>query len=116
MGGAQAALGAKWPARKPLRQLRARHYIVAQLLVQGKKVIEISRQTGYSPTYVSRIQKDPVIQELLTDYARQRDEAFAYTLRREMEIVTGLDELRERLARRRARKRQRGIPLSGADG
>jgi hypothetical protein len=115
MGEARAApLGPKWPARKPLRQLKARHYTVAQLLVQGRKVSEIRRQTGYSPTYISRIQKDPVIQELLAYYARQRDEAFAYTLRREMEIVAGLDELRERLARR-GRKRRRDTAVSGAN-
>ena len=38
-------------------------------------------------------------------YAQQREEAFACTLRREMEIVAGLDALSERLARQRARKR-----------
>jgi hypothetical protein len=101
----EARVVPKWPARKPLRQLTARHYTVAQLLVQGRKVSEISRQTGYSPTYVSRIRKDPVMQELLMCYAQQREEAFACTLRREMEIVAGLDELRERLARHCARKR-----------
>jgi hypothetical protein len=104
---------AKWPVRKPLQRLKARHHAVVQLLVRGRKVIEISRQTGYSPTYVSRIQSDPIIQELLAYYARRRDEAFAYTVRREMEIVSGLDELCERLARR---KRRRGAPVSAQIG
>lgn len=104
MAEAEPATRPKWPARKPLRQLKARHYPVAQLLVQGQKVSEISRKTGYSPTYVSRIQKDPVIQELLAYYARQREEAYADTLRREMEIATGLDDLRERLAHRVRRR------------
>jgi hypothetical protein len=107
MGGVRSM--PKWPPRKPLREVKARHHTVAQLLVQGRKVNEISRQTGYSPTYLSRIQKDPVMQELLAYYARQRDEAFARTLRREMEIVSGLDELCERLARRR---RRRSAPVS----
>jgi hypothetical protein len=95
----------KWPVRKPLRELRARHYAVAQMVVQGQKVTEISRQTGYSPTYVSRIQKDPVMQELLAYYVRQREEAYAHTFRRKMEIALGLDELRERLTRRAPRRR-----------
>ena len=56
----EARVAPKWPARKPLRQLTARHYTVAQLVVQGRKVSEISRQTGY----LSRIRKDPVMQEL----------------------------------------------------
>jgi hypothetical protein len=110
-----ATRGPKWPVRKPLQQLKARHYTVAQLLVQGRKVIEISRRTGYSPTYVSRIQKDPVMQELLAHYARQRNEAFAYSLRRQMEIIMGADELLERWARR-GRRRRRGVPVSGAIG
>ena len=106
MGEARAAqMASTWPPRKPLLQVKAQHHTVAQLLVQGRKVSEVSRQTGYSPTYVSRIQKDPVMQELLAYYARQRQEAFAYTLRREMEIVSGLDELCKRLARRRALQR-----------
>jgi hypothetical protein len=111
VGEAEKAPKPKWPERKPLRQLNPRHYPVAQMLVQGRKVSEVSRQTGYSPTYVSRIQKDPVMQELLAYYARRREEAFAYTLRREMEIVTGLDELRERLARRKDR---RGTPMGAS--
>jgi hypothetical protein len=85
------------------------------LVVQGQKVTEIARRTGYSPTYVSRIQKDPVIQELLAYYARQRGQAYAYSLRREMEIITGVDELLERWSHR-GRKRRRGIPASGANG
>jgi hypothetical protein len=94
----------KWQARKPLRELRARHHAVAQLVVQGRKVSEISRQTGYSPTYVSRIQKDPVMQELLAHYVRQREEAFSYALGRKLEIALGLDELRDRLGRRAPRR------------
>jgi len=103
MGEARAV--PKWPPRKPLLRVKAQHHTVAQLLTQGRKVVEISRQTGYSPTYVSRIRKDPVMHELLVCYAQQREGAFAHTLRREMEIVAGLDELRERLAHHRARKR-----------
>jgi hypothetical protein len=38
MGEVEAAPRAKWPVRKPLRQLNARHYPVAQLLVQGRKL------------------------------------------------------------------------------
>ena len=114
MGEARA--GPKWPPRKPLLQVKAQHHTVAQLVVQGRKVIEIARRTGYSPTYLSRIQKDPVIQELLAYYARQRGEAYAYSLRRRMEIIAGVDELLERWSRRRARKRRRVIPASGANG
>jgi uncharacterized protein YerC len=99
--------GPKWPPRKPLLQVKAQHHAVAQLMVQGQKVIEISRRTGYSPSYVSRIQKDPVIQELLASYTRQRDQAYAYSLRRQMEILAGVDELLELRARRGHRRRQR---------
>jgi DNA-binding NarL/FixJ family response regulator len=113
MSEARAAPRAsKWPARKPLQALKARHHTIARLLVQGRKVIEIARETGYSRTYVSRIQADPVMQELLADFARQRDEAFAYALRREMEIVIGLGGLCERLARQRPRRRRRAAPVS----
>jgi uncharacterized protein YerC len=61
----EGQVGSKWPARTPLQGLKARHHLVAQLLVQGRKVIEVARETGYSPTYLSRMQKDPVMQELL---------------------------------------------------
>ncbi len=101
--------GAKWPARKPLLPVNARHHAIAQMIVQGRKLIEISRQTGYSATYLSRIQKDPVMEELLAHYTRQRDQAFDDSLRRQMEIMFGVDELQERLARR-GRKRRRSIP------
>ncbi len=111
MGEARTSTGpgAKWPLRKPLLQVNARHHAVAQMIVQGRKLIEISRETGYSATYLSRIRKDPVMEELLAHYARQRNQAFDYSVRREMEIMFGLDELRERLARR---KRRRGNPAS----
>jgi hypothetical protein len=116
MGEAWAAPARpKWPPRKPLLQVKAQHHTVAQLMVQGCKVIEISRQTGYSPSYVSRIQKDPVMQGLLAYYARQREQAYAYSLRRRMEIIAGVDELLERWSRR-GRRRRRGIPPSGAVG
>ena len=109
-----AGSGAKWPPRKPLLQVNARHHAVAQMIVQGRKLVEISPQTGYSVAYLSRIQKDPVMQELLAFYVRQRNQAFVDGLHREMEIMFGLDELRERLARHR--NRRRGIPESDPIG
>jgi hypothetical protein len=105
MGEARAAPPEpKWPPRKPLLQVKAQHHTVAQLMVQGRKVIEISRRTGYSPTYLSRIQKDPVIQELLAYYARQRGQAYADGLERMYTEMFRLDELRE-LCNRRGRRR-----------
>jgi hypothetical protein len=101
-------MGEARAVRKPLLQVKAQHHTIAQLVVQGRRVIEISRRTGYSPAYLSRIQKDPVMQELLAYYARQRDQAYAYGLRRRMEITLGVDELLERWNRRN-RGRRRGI-------
>lgn len=76
LGGAVAA-----PTR-PLLQIRHAHHQLAQLICAGTDNSEISLITGYTPSYISKIQHDPAFNELIQYYALQREQRFVDVLER----------------------------------
>lgn len=85
--------------QKPVLKVSERHHAIARLLACGEKAIVVSAATGYSPSHISGLQKDPMFQELLAHYQSVADKSFRDTLER-MKIVRGeaLGELQRRLA------------------
>lgn len=81
-----------------LTSIRHAHHRIAQLLVEGKPPGMVSLITGYSPGHVSRLQQDPVFNELLAYYAGQVEQVHVDTLER-MKVLnlTVMEELSERL-------------------
>lgn len=82
----------------PIQQLRASHHNLAQLIARGMPDQEAALITGYSPSRISILKKDPSFAELLAGYKEIREHVFVDTLER-MKILglSSLDELQERL-------------------
>lgn len=82
----------------PIKQLRASHHQLAQLLCQGRPDSEVSLITGYSLSRISILKSDPTFKELMAGYQEIRNQVFVDTLER-MKILglSTLDELQERL-------------------
>lgn len=81
-----------------IKAIRETHHIIAQMLAKGLKDIEVSRVTGYSPSRISVLKKDPAMVELISFYVEQVQEAFRDTVGK-MKLITddALDILGERL-------------------
>jgi hypothetical protein len=60
---------------RPLVRLRDSHHTVARLFAHGLRPEEVSGQTGYSPSRLSTLQRDPSFQELVTFYRMDAREA-----------------------------------------
>lgn len=89
-------VGSKPPA---LKNLRATHHRLAQLLASGMKPAEASLGTGYSLSRISILQADPAFAELLAHYSEKREEAFVDVQQRMAGVATDiLEVLQERLA------------------
>lgn len=87
------------PANTPagLTHIRHSHHRLAQLLVEGKANAEISAITGYSPSYISNLQRDPTFAELVDFYHQKAGEVFVDTLERlKLVGLTALDVLQTR--------------------
>lgn len=83
---------------KPIEEIRQSHHRLARLLAQGVRPIEVSRITGYSPSRIQMLQRDPSFRELLSFYANAVDEAFTNVLEIAEDLsVTALSEIRQRL-------------------
>lgn len=81
-----------------LTSLRAHHHRVAQLICQGQKREQIALLTGYSPSYVTRLQADPAFKELLAHYAAEQGAVFVDVLERMKSAgIAAIEELQERL-------------------
>lgn len=82
----------------PIQALRASHHNLAQVLARGTPDSEAALITGYSPTRISILKKDPSFAELMASYKTIREHVFVDTLER-MKILglSTLDELQERL-------------------
>lgn len=65
-----------------VKNLRYSHHRLAELVAKGMDGGEISLATGYSPAYISNIQRDPAFAELVVYYAQQTKVAFADSLQR----------------------------------
>lgn len=81
-----------------LKRLRDSHHAVARLLAHGLTPLQVSIQTGYSPSRISILQRDPTFRELLAEYSRETDTrgvAFEY----QMELVAKdvVQEIHERI-------------------
>lgn len=75
------------------------------LMVQGRSLLEISRELGYGPGYWARLRnQSPLFQECVEAYRGQAEQAFANTL--DDFYKTQLDAARER-REQKALKRQR---------
>lgn len=57
-------------------KIRNTHHALARLLAEGRKQVEISSITGYSPSYISTIQHDPAFKNLVSYYKGQVEETF----------------------------------------
>lgn len=54
-----------------VQKIRLSHHLIARLVAEGKKGVEIAAITGYSQSRVSLLQKDPAFAELVGYYAQQ---------------------------------------------
>jgi hypothetical protein len=75
------------------------HHLAAQLMASGTvSQVEVSRRTGYTPTYISKIKKDPEFQKLLVYYEGKVEQEYVNGLER-MQVLglAVLDELQARL-------------------
>lgn len=52
----------------PLANLRETHHFLARCVAEGRKNVEISAMTGFSPSRISILKSDPAFQELVAFY------------------------------------------------
>jgi hypothetical protein len=82
----------------PLVKIRHTHHLLARLLAEGRKPGECGLITGYSPSRVSILQRDPAFQELIEYYKTQAQEVFINVHERLSALgLAAIDELQERL-------------------
>jgi hypothetical protein len=80
----EADVGALWDVPEggleseanPVLKIRNTHHALARLLAEGRKQVEVSAITGYSPSYISTIQHDPAFKNLVSYYRGQVEEQF----------------------------------------
>lgn len=60
-----------------VKQLRERHHALARLLAAGIPHWEAAAITGYEPSRVSILRRDPAFQNLISFYTEKKDAAFA---------------------------------------
>lgn len=65
-----------------VKNLRYSHHRLAELIAKGMSGGEVSLATGYSPSYISTIQRDPAFAELVAYYTTQTRALFADSLER----------------------------------
>lgn len=81
-----------------LLSIRHAHHQIARLLTSGSKQAEVSLLTGYSPAYISILQKDPAFRELLAYYTAQEEAKHVDVMERMRSLgLSTLDELQRRL-------------------
>ena len=85
---------------EPIQQLRHQHHMLARLLAEGRSTTESAEITGYSVTYISRLQtQDRAFKELIKYYKEQVHEAFVNVHERLAGLgLNTVEELQERLA------------------
>lgn len=81
-----------------IAKLRHTHHMLARLLAQGTPPGEASLITGYSPSRISVLQRDPAFAELLTYYKTQTEQVYLNVHERMASLgMATVDELQERL-------------------
>lgn len=63
-------------------EMKHSHHQLAQLIAQGREVVEISYLTGYTPSYISALKGGKDFQELIGYYQVQREQIFVDTMAR----------------------------------
>lgn len=92
---APPALGTKPPT---IARLRTNHHQLARLLAEGTPAVQASAITGYSPSRISILQKDPAFCELMAYYKGQVAEQYLNVHERLGALgLAVVDELQERL-------------------
>lgn len=81
-----------------LTKLRNSHHMLARLLAEGRKAQECSAITGYSPSRISILQRDPAFKDLVSYYAAQAREVYLNVHERLAALgMSTVEELQERL-------------------
>lgn len=82
-----------------LLQLRHIHHQLAQLIAKGTDNAEIALITGYNSAYISKIKSDPLFEELLSHYSKERELIFIDTMERMKALgLSTLEEIQQRMA------------------
>jgi hypothetical protein len=86
------------PARRPLQKVRHTHHLAARCLAEGKSCVETSFITGYTPTRISDLQRDPTFQELIAHYRGEVDAKWLNVQERLAALSMAVtEEMQERL-------------------
>lgn len=79
-------------------QLRHSHHRLAELIAKGLPGTEISLITGYSQSYISNIQRDPAMRELIAYYEAQKESIFIDAMERLRVLgIDGIEALQAKL-------------------
>lgn len=82
----------------PLARLKHTHHLLARLIAEGRKQVEISLITGYSPSRISVLKDDPAFKELVSYYAEQAEAIYANVHERRAQLgLSAIEELQERV-------------------
>jgi hypothetical protein len=82
----------------PLQRIRFQHHSLARLLAEGRTHQEASLITGFSPSRISILQKDPAFKDLLASYKGMTDEVYVNVHERLAALgMNTIEELQERL-------------------
>lgn len=84
--------------RQPLLNLRASHHALARCVAEGKSDVESSAITGYAPSTISSLKKDPAFSELVAHYTLQIEGLFLDVHERLKNLgLTSIEILQERM-------------------
>lgn len=59
---------------RPLARLRSTHHLAARCLAEGRTVTQTAEISGYTPTRISQLQRDPAFSELVSEYKKEVQE------------------------------------------
>lgn len=89
---------AKSPAPAHHKRISQRHHYLARCIATGMKIHEAAIATGYQPTTVSLLQRDPSFQELVEFYGSKVDDKMLDLAERLQRLsADALDLLQDRL-------------------
>lgn len=91
----EGALGSTTP---PIQKIRFQHHSLARLLAEGRPDAECALITGYSPSRISILKRDPAVMELISHYKEMVTEVFVNVHERLAALgLNTIEELMERL-------------------
>lgn len=87
------------PPAAPLAKIRDVHHWAARYIAEGKRDVEVSALTGYTPEYIRILKGDPAFKELVGFYRKNQEAAYADLHERLKTLgIQATAELLERLA------------------